>query len=121
MAVSPTHFRALIAVESVVVDIGKGAGAAISTSNVDPHVPQQAGGTSTRRPTASFGRHNLYGSLDSQSSYPIGTPARDGVNQAYGETQRVIFITATSLLAIAWIAVLFWKDIDQLLNGVSGL
>lgn len=110
MAVSPTHFPALIAIESVVVDIGKGAGAAVSTAMWTSMFRKKL---AAYLPDAQLpALDDIYGSLHYQSSYPTGTPAREGINRAYGETQRVIFITATSLLAIAWIAVLFWKDID---------
>jgi hypothetical protein len=84
MAVSSTHFPALIAVESVVVDIGKGAGAAISTAMWTGMFRTKL---TENLPDAQLpALDDIYGSLDSQSSYPTGTPVRDGINRAYGET-----------------------------------
>lgn len=42
----------------------------------------------------------------------MGSAIRNAKNVAYGETQRVIFITATSILVIVRAAVLFWRVID---------
>uniref|UniRef100_A0A0D2XLJ2 Siderophore iron transporter mirB n=1 Tax=Fusarium oxysporum (strain Fo5176) TaxID=660025 RepID=A0A0D2XLJ2_FUSOF len=80
MAVSQEHTPALLAVESVIVDVGKGAGSAIATAIW----------------TGMF-RKKL---------------AEAAINHAYLDTQRIIFITSTSLLVLAWASVLFWKDYD---------
>lgn len=110
MAVSQEHTPALLAVESVIIDVGKGAGGAIAT----------AIWTSTFRnklaeslPSSELSNLDaIYGSLDVQSSYEIGSPERLGIEHAYLDTQRIIFISATALLTITWASVFFWRDYD---------
>ncbi|KAH7006592.1 hypothetical protein EDB82DRAFT_553047 [Fusarium venenatum] len=110
MAVSQEHTPALLALESVIIDVGKGAGSAIATAIWTGMFKNKL---AEYLPTSELRRLNdIYGSLDVQSSYPIGSPARNAINHAYLDTQRVIFISATSLLALTWISVLFWKDYD---------
>jgi MFS family permease len=110
MAVSQEHTPALLAVESVIVDAGKGAGSAIATAiwtsmfknRLKKYLPIVEQSNVDR----------IYGSLDVQSSFPMGSAARLAVNHAYLDTQRRIFIVSTTLLGITWASVLFWKDID---------
>ncbi|KAF4467809.1 siderophore iron transporter [Fusarium albosuccineum] len=110
MAVSQEHTPALLAVESVIIDVGKGAGSAIATAiwtsvfkkKLTEYLP------ASELPSLD----DIYGSLDVQSSYPSGSAASLAIDHAYLDTQRVIFISSTALLAITWASVLFWKDID---------
>lgn len=110
MAVSQEHTPALLAVESVIVDAGKGAGSAIATAiwtsmfknRLKKYLPI----------VEQSNVDHIYGSLDVQSSFPMGSAARLAVNHAYLDTQRRIFIVSTTLLGITWASVLFWKDID---------
>ncbi|KIX07792.1 uncharacterized protein Z518_02446 [Rhinocladiella mackenziei CBS 650.93] len=53
----------------------------------------------------------IYGSIVAQMYYHQGTPARDGINRAYGDAQRYMLITSLCLLAGALISVAFWRDI----------
>ena len=54
---------------------------------------------------------DIYQSLDSQLSYPIGSPTRIAIQNAYAFTQRIMLITGTGImcLSIAW--VLMMKNI----------
>ncbi|KAF9877224.1 major facilitator superfamily transporter [Colletotrichum karsti] len=110
MAVSHAHTPALLAVETTIVACGKGAGGAIATAIWTGLFRKKL---AEYLPTSELiNLDDIYGSLEVQSSYTIGTSERTAINRAYGETQRVIFITATSILAVALISVLFWRDID---------
>ncbi|KAL0934566.1 siderophore iron transporter [Colletotrichum truncatum] len=110
MAVSQAHFPALPSLESLIVDMGKGAGSAIATAIWTSLFRQKL----AKNLPVSEMKHlaEIYGDLNKQSSYPIGSEARTAINRSYGETQRIIFISATALLAVAWGAVVFWRDID---------
>lgn len=111
MAVSQEHTPALLAVDSVIIDVGKGAGGAIATAiwtstfrnKLVEYVPR------SELPNVDA----IYGSLDVQSSYEIGSPTRLGIENAYFDTQRIIFISATAPLAVTWASVFFWKDYDM--------
>ncbi|KAF2020888.1 MFS general substrate transporter [Aaosphaeria arxii CBS 175.79] len=110
MAVSQKHTAALLAVESVVVDIGKSAGSAIATAIWTAMFRQKL---SVYLPIDEQDMvDKIYGSLDVQASYRPGSVARDAINHAYLDTQHLIFIVATALLAVTWISVTFWEDID---------
>lgn len=53
----------------------------------------------------------IYGSLEKQMSYPMGSPARDAIMQAYGDAQKSMIIAATAVLSIALVSVAVWRDI----------
>lgn len=53
----------------------------------------------------------IYGDLTVQRSYPMGSPARDAINRAYGDAQKMMCIGATAVLAIAVVSTAVWRDI----------
>lgn len=53
----------------------------------------------------------IYESLDVQISYPMGIPIRDGINQAYSNSQRLMLITSMCGLVVTWLCVTLWRDI----------
>ncbi|UNI15910.1 hypothetical protein JDV02_002394 [Purpureocillium takamizusanense] len=53
----------------------------------------------------------IYGDLDKQLSYPVGSVIRNGIARAYSVSQRYMLITSVSLLACAWVCTWFWRDI----------
>ena len=54
----------------------------------------------------------IYGDLTVQSSYAIGTPERDGINKAYGETQKLMVVASTCLYATIIVWVSLWREIN---------
>lgn len=54
----------------------------------------------------------IYGDMTVQSSYPVGSPTRTAITQAYGDSQRYMLIAATCFLAVGWFFVLMWRDIS---------
>lgn len=54
----------------------------------------------------------IYGDLEVQMSYPLGTPTRDAINKAYGESQMIMCVAATAILSLAVAAVFMFRDID---------
>ncbi|KAK2804042.1 MFS siderochrome iron transporter 1 [Onygenales sp. PD_10] len=53
----------------------------------------------------------IYGDLKVQKSYAVGTPARDAINQAYGDAQKAMLIGGTAVLAISLVGAAMWRDI----------
>lgn len=111
MASSPQqHIPAVLAVEYMVIQIGMSIGSTVATAiwtsvfadKLAEFLPASA------LPHLS----EIYGSLNVQSSYPVGSPERLAIDHAYGDTQRIILIVATCLLAISLGAVVFWQDLD---------
>ena len=54
----------------------------------------------------------IYAVLDTQLSYPMGSPIRTAIIKAYAVAQRRMLITATAVLPIAIVCVLVWRDIQ---------
>ncbi|KAK2755565.1 hypothetical protein FQN54_006505 [Arachnomyces sp. PD_36] len=54
----------------------------------------------------------LYAVLDTQLKYPMGSPIRTAIIQAYAVAQRRMLICATAVLPIAFVCVLIWRDIQ---------
>lgn len=59
---------------------------------------------------------DIYNDLDTQLSYEMGTPTRDGIIAAYGEAQRDMVIAGTALMALAFFWVLLIKNVDLAKN-----
>lgn len=53
----------------------------------------------------------VYQSIYTQLAYRMGDPVREGINLAYGDTQRLMCIAGTACLGCAWIASWLWRDI----------
>ncbi|EIN11142.1 siderochrome-iron transporter [Punctularia strigosozonata HHB-11173 SS5] len=53
----------------------------------------------------------IYGSIVTQLSFPLGTPERDAIIEAYGVAQKRMCIAAAVSLVGAFGAVLMWRDI----------
>lgn len=54
----------------------------------------------------------IYPILGNQLEYPMGSPEREGIIQAYAYSQRLLCIAATASLAPAIIWVIMWRDIQ---------
>lgn len=121
MAVSSHEFVvAVLSMENVFVSIGSSIGLAIAgamwtgifPAKLAKYLPASALGDLT----------SIYGSINVQSSYAIGSPERIAINLAYSETQRYMLIAATCVYIITWTSVAMWKDVDVLqIKRVKGL
>lgn len=52
----------------------------------------------------------LYGSLPTQLLYPIGSPVRTAVIEAYAHTQWYLTIAGTAFLVPCFVFIMLWKD-----------
>ena len=50
--------------------------------------------------------------ITTQLSYPLGDPTRIGIQNAYGNSQRLMLIAATCITALGFPAVIMWRGID---------
>lgn len=55
---------------------------------------------------------SIYSSITVQTSYAPGSPVRDGIKLAYGDSQRIMCITAVCLLAGGLVCVALWRNIN---------
>lgn len=54
----------------------------------------------------------IYGSIDVQLSYPMGSPIREAIIAAYGDVQRKMVIAGSAFLPVCLICLLLWKNIN---------
>ena len=54
----------------------------------------------------------IYGSIDTQLSYPLGSPTRLAIQRAYSDTQEVLVATSVGLWVIGIVGILMWGNID---------
>jgi hypothetical protein len=49
--------------------------------------------------------------MDVQLSYEFGSPTRNAISRAYGESQKYMLISSSAILVLAVVAVAVWRDI----------
>ncbi|KAF8865243.1 siderophore iron transporter [Acephala macrosclerotiorum] len=108
-AASHQYVAVVLAVEGMFSNIGGAIGstvaAAIWTATFKPNLEKYLPGLPQANITA------IYGDLSTQLSYEWGSETRDGIIRAYGESQKIMLIASTAVLALAVVAVAVWRDI----------
>jgi len=111
MAVSKQQdFPALLACEAMIIAIGGAIGSTIAGAiwtgvfpvRLAANLPQEDMGNLTM----------IYGDMTVQGSYLWGTPARDGINLSYAQTQKYLLITGTAVYATMFVSVALWENVD---------
>ncbi|EXJ68536.1 uncharacterized protein A1O5_08329 [Cladophialophora psammophila CBS 110553] len=121
-AASHQHVAVVIAIEGMFSSVGGAIGSTIATAIWTGNFREKL---STYLPASAQGDiDSIYGSLVVQSSYPPGTPTREAINRAYGDTQKLMLIASTAFLALAIVSVAMWrnicvKDINQVRGRVA--
>jgi len=111
MAVSKQQdFPALLAVESMIISIGSAIGSTIAGAMWTGIFPKRLMANLPAEAMDNFA--SIYGVIETQQSYPVGTPTRDAINLSYGETQRYMLIAATSVYVVTWVSVALWQNVD---------
>lgn len=63
----------------------------------------------------------IYGDIEVQMSYPMGSDVRNAINGAYADVQRKMVIAGSAFLPILVICVVVWKNISlKQKSGESG-
>ncbi|OAA45615.1 Major facilitator superfamily domain, general substrate transporter [Metarhizium rileyi] len=63
----------------------------------------------------------IYGQVTEQIAYPVGSDMRNGISEAYSQTQRYMLITSVCLLVVGWGCTWLWRDIKlNKIKQVSG-
>ncbi|CCD34335.1 similar to siderophore iron transporter mirB [Botrytis cinerea T4] len=111
MAVSShQHIPAVLAMEAMIASIGGAIGSTIAAALWTGIFPVKLAELLPASSQADF--TSIYGSLVVQSSYPLGSDTRNAINQAYGDTQRLMLICATCLYFVTLISTMFWRNIN---------
>ncbi|KAK5062596.1 hypothetical protein LTR84_004669 [Exophiala bonariae] len=109
-ATTHQYIAVVLAILSVFNSIGGAIGGSIAgavwggtfTSDLARYLPAESQTNATI----------IAGSLVEQLSYPVGDPTRVGIQNAYGNSQRIMLIAATAITALGFPAVLMWRAID---------
>lgn len=109
-AVPHNEVAIVLALEGLFTSIGGSIGQSISGAiwtNLMPeklleYLPAEQKGSMRR----------IYGSLDVQLSFPVGSPTRDAIIKAYGYVQRRMLISGVCFMPLALGCVLLWRNID---------
>lgn len=110
----------VLSMESMIANVGGSVGSTIAGAMWIGIFPQKLAEYLPERALGSL--QEIYGSIEVQSSYPIGSEERIAINRSYSDTQRLMLITATCIYSITLCSVMFWKDVDvKYLKKVKGL
>ncbi|OAL54727.1 siderophore iron transporter-like protein [Pyrenochaeta sp. DS3sAY3a] len=111
MAVSKQQdFPALLAVESMIISIGSAIGSTIAGAIWTGVFPARLMANLPADAMENFAM--IYGDIDTQTSYPVGSPTRDAINLSYGQTQKYMLIGATCIYSITLVSVALWQNVD---------
>lgn len=109
-ATTHQYIAVVLAILSVATSIGGAVGASVAgavwggtfTEDLARFLPPESVANAT----------TIAGDITVQLSYPIGDPTRMGIQNAYGNSQRIMLIAATAITALGFPAVLMWRAID---------
>ncbi|PTB50023.1 hypothetical protein M431DRAFT_499479 [Trichoderma harzianum CBS 226.95] len=109
-ATSHQYVAVVLAVEAMASSIGGAIGSTVAAAvwqavfpkKLGQYLPESAQGNLT----------DIYGSLDVQLSYPMGSPERIAIQQAYGDSQKMMLIAGTAVLSLSVVGTAMWRNID---------
>lgn len=102
------HLAVILAILNLFGSIGSAIGGTISTTIWTSEFYQKL----VQYMPAGSDAASTYASLVTQLSYEEGSPEREAINRAYGETQRYMLITSICFVACAYVCVFLWRDIE---------
>lgn len=109
-ATSHQYVAVVLAIEGMFSSVGGAIGTTVATAIWTGVFP---GKLAAYLPAEEQGNIDaIFGDLTVQLSYPVGSPARDAIIRSYGESQKLMLIAATAVLAIPWFAAMWWRDLN---------
>ncbi|KXX78249.1 Siderophore iron transporter mirB [Madurella mycetomatis] len=108
-ATTHQYIAVVLAVEGMFASVGGAVGLTVAGAIWNGVFPQRL---ADYLPPESQGNLTaIYGSLNVQLSYPVGTPTRTAIQHAYGDAQRIMIIASTVIQVISLVSVMVWRDI----------
>lgn len=102
------YFAIAIALLNLFAYIGSAVGYTISSAIWQATMPKKL--ALYLPPEAQESLVMIYADITQQLSYEVGSPTRLAIQRAYGDTWRLLLIAAVSTWAVAFVAILVWKD-----------
>jgi MFS family permease len=116
---SHQHIAAVVAVLSMFSSVGGAIGATVSGVIWQDIFPKKLLEYLPLEDQANF--RMIYGSIDVQISYPIGSPTRIAIQRAYADAQEMMLTAGTAVWVLGFIGVAIWRNTDvRTLKQVRG-
>lgn len=104
------HIAVVLAIQNMAASIGGAIGLSVSAAIWQAVFPKRL---REHLPDSAMPNYfNISTDMDAQLSYPVGSPARLAIQHAYGDSQQMMLIAATCILAVAFVAVACWHDVN---------
>jgi MFS family permease len=104
------HFAVAIALVSMCASIGQAFGLTISAAIWQNQFPKAL---KQHIPTEEMANiEMIYMDIMTQLSYPVGSPTRIAIQQAYGDAQKYLFVAATAVWILGIAGTMMWRNID---------
>ncbi|KAK5101632.1 hypothetical protein LTS08_004090 [Lithohypha guttulata] len=104
------YFAIAIALLNLFAYIGSAVGYTISSAIWQAMMPKKL--ALYLPPEAQESLVMIYADIIRQLSYEVGSPTRLAIQRSYGDTWRLLLIAAVSTWAVAFVAILVWKDMN---------
>ncbi|RDA94727.1 hypothetical protein CP533_6750 [Ophiocordyceps camponoti-saundersi (nom. inval.)] len=103
------HVAVVLAVLSMASSIGGAIGSTVASALWTTIFPQRLAQYLPQEAQANL--TSIYQDINVQLSYPVGSPIREAISLAYGETQKLMLIAAVSVLVLSLAGVAAWRDV----------
>ncbi|RDA85686.1 hypothetical protein CP532_4642 [Ophiocordyceps camponoti-leonardi (nom. inval.)] len=103
------HVAVVLAVLSMCSSVGGAIGSTVASALWTSIFPQKLAQYLPQEAQANL--TSIYGDLNVQLSYPVGSPVREAISLAYGETQKTMLIAAVAVLVLSFAGVAVWRDV----------
>ncbi|KAI1174562.1 siderophore iron transporter mirB [Nemania sp. FL0916] len=108
-AASHQQIAVVLAIEGMFSSVGGGIGSTVAGAIWTGVFPQKLAQYLPPESQANF--TDIYGSIDVQLSYPVGSATHTAIAMAYDDALKNMFIAATAITVLGIAAVLAWRDI----------
>lgn len=107
---SHQHIAVVIAIVSMFSSIGGAIGLVVAGAVWQSVFPKKLLLYLPIEEQANFA--SIYGMLDVQLGYPMGSPARVAIQRAYSDAQAMMLTAGTAIWVVGAVAVAFWRNTD---------
>lgn len=108
-AAAHQHVAVVLAMEGMFSSVGGGIGGTVAAAIWTGLFPKKLAQYLPEESQANL--TSIYGDIEVQLSYPVGSPTREAIKLAYGESQKWMFVAATAVTGLGILSVMMWRDI----------
>ena len=109
-AASHQHIAVVLAVEAMFSEIGGAVGLTVAAAIWQDVFPTKLAEYLPVEALPNLA--TIYGDLNTQLMYPVGSATRIAIQHAYGDAQKMMLIAGTAIWAVGFVATLVWRDIN---------